>query len=252
MTQVLILKMCFYRCDWFARSSRILIQIIVPFFIAQASEETKVVLGCWCEFSRCVLPIWHPEGLELQKTIRNVILFRHRLGTLNLNPNVTPSNHGIGRLEMLKTCTRLQIWNPDLGPFSSSSRQKDISKPFLGICRMEMAHVCTCSSSGNRIEKWQPDSGVASKVPRCDRGFGSQQQSMWDSKGRLPLFLPLRGHATPCLAILFTSKMPPRGPADGHAWGGHKNSVKLFEQGLQCDPIWSWIVPFHKPAVPLK
>lgn len=58
--------------------------------------------------------------------------------------------------------------------------------------------------------------GAAGEVLQCGGGFGSQRQSRWGGKGRLPLFLPLRGQATPCLAIPFTSKEPPRGPTDGH------------------------------------
>lgn len=55
--QVLTLNLCFYRRDGFARSSRILIQIIMSFLIVQAFDETKEVLHCWCEFTRCMLPI---------------------------------------------------------------------------------------------------------------------------------------------------------------------------------------------------
>lgn len=104
MMQVLTPNLCFYRYDRFARSSRILIQIIMSFLIIQAFDETKVVLHCWCEFTRCTLPIQHPEGLRLNETLRNIIIFSHRVGrlesarnlwTLNLDPSVTLSSHGI-------------------------------------------------------------------------------------------------------------------------------------------------------------
>lgn len=64
MVQVLIENLCFYRCEWFARSSRILIQIIMSFLTMKAFKETKVFLQCQGEFSRSALPIYHPEGLN--------------------------------------------------------------------------------------------------------------------------------------------------------------------------------------------
>lgn len=86
-----------------------------------------------------------------------------------------------------------------------------------------------------REEDWRAPCGDliwGQLVRSCSavEGLAASGRARWGGKGRLPLFLPLGGQATPCLAIPFTSKEPPRGPTDGH--GGPQEQHKAAWAGL--------------------